>query len=46
MTTDTSITRRPPNAFVEFWHYFSMNKGAVLGLVVVILLILTALFAP
>jgi dipeptide transport system permease protein len=46
MTTDTSITRRPPNAFVEFWHYFSMNKGAVLGLVVVILLVLTALFAP
>lgn len=42
----TIVTRRPPNALVEFWHYFSMNKGAVLGLAVVILLILTALFAP
>jgi dipeptide transport system permease protein len=33
-------------AFSEFWHYFSMNHGAVAGLVVFILLILVALFAP
>jgi dipeptide transport system permease protein len=30
----------------EFWHYFSMNRGAVIGLVVFMLLVLIALFAP
>jgi dipeptide transport system permease protein len=30
----------------EFWHYFSQNRGAVVGLVVFVLLILTAVFAP
>ncbi len=30
----------------EFWYYFSMNRGAVLGLTVFILLILVAIFAP
>ena len=29
----------------EFWYYFSVNRGAVIGLVVFILLVLTALFA-
>lgn len=33
-------------AFAEFWHYFSMNRGAVIGLVVVAIFILLALFAP
>ena len=30
----------------EFWFYFRQNRGAVAGLVVFILLVLTALFAP
>ena len=30
----------------EFWHYFSQNRGAVVGLIVFVLLILTAVFAP
>jgi dipeptide transport system permease protein len=30
----------------EFWHYFSQNRGAVVGLVIFVLLILTAIFAP
>lgn len=30
---------------VEFWHYFSQNRGAVIGLVVFALLILIAIFA-
>jgi dipeptide transport system permease protein len=30
----------------EFWHYFSSNRGAVLGLVVFVALVLTALAAP
>ncbi|MCF3933014.1 ABC transporter permease subunit [Acuticoccus sp. M5D2P5] len=32
--------------FGEFWHYFSQNRGAVIGLVVFTLLVLTAIFAP
>ena len=30
----------------EFWFYFSENKGAVLGLVVFVLVVLTAIAAP
>ncbi|HUF55697.1 MAG TPA: ABC transporter permease subunit [Thermohalobaculum sp.] len=30
----------------EFWHYFAENKGAVMGLVVFVLMILVALTAP
>ncbi|WP_404801211.1 ABC transporter permease subunit [Acuticoccus sediminis] len=30
----------------EFWHYFRQNRGAVIGLVVFIALVLTAIFAP
>ncbi|MDQ1899513.1 ABC transporter permease subunit [Paracoccus sp. WLY502] len=30
----------------EFWFYFRQNRGAVAGLVVFILLVLTAVFAP
>src|SRR5688500_5992267 len=30
----------------EFWHYFSENRGAVLGLAVFIVLVVVAVFAP
>ena len=30
----------------EFWYYFSENRGAVIGLVVFILLVIIALLAP
>ncbi len=30
----------------EFWHYFAENRGALIGLVVFVLLVLTAIFAP
>ena len=30
----------------EFWFYFRQNRGAVAGLVVFVLLVLTAIFAP
>lgn len=33
-------------ALREFWYYFSMNKGAVLGLFVFVALIIVAIFAP
>src|SRR5262245_19562787 len=35
----------PPHPIVEFWHYFRQNRGAMLGLGVIMLLALTALFA-
>ena len=43
-------TRKPRSMraqqFSEFWYYFSVNKGAVLGLIVFGLIVLTAIFAP
>jgi dipeptide transport system permease protein len=36
----------PPHPFVEFWTYFSANRGPVIGLVVIIVLALLAVFAP
>lgn len=30
----------------EFWDYFSQNRGAVIGLIVFVLLVLMAVFAP
>lgn len=41
---DAIGTRRA--AFAEFWHYFAMNRGAVVGLAVVIILIVLAILAP
>ncbi|MEY8711871.1 peptide transporter [Mangrovibacter phragmitis] len=35
----------PMTPFQEFWHYFKRNKGAVIGLVYVTLMLLIALFA-
>lgn len=32
--------------FAEFWHYFSQNRGAVAGLVILALIALIALLAP
>ncbi|GGD27897.1 dipeptide ABC transporter permease DppC [Aureimonas glaciei] len=32
--------------FAEFWYYFSVNKGAVVGLVVFTLIVLAAILAP
>ena len=47
MTPDVSAARSSRfAAFREFWYYFSVNRGAVLGLAVFILLILVAIFAP
>ncbi len=38
--------QRPPGPLIEFWRYFSINKGAILGLAVFVLLVLVAVFAP
>ncbi len=36
----------PPHPLREFWGYFSANRGAVAGLVIVTLVLLMAAFAP
>jgi dipeptide transport system permease protein len=36
----------PPSGLAEFWFYFSRNKGAVIGLVVFLVILLLAVFAP
>jgi len=42
---DTTPTEAPPHPIVEFWRYFSTNRGPVIGLVVIVILVLVALFA-
>jgi dipeptide transport system permease protein len=39
------IAEAPPGPAREFWYYFSENKGAVAGLVVIVIVVLAALFA-
>ena len=41
-----SATPARPGRFREFWSYFSENRGAVGGLVVFVLLVVVAVFAP
>ena len=36
----------PPTPLREFWSYFSANRGAVIGLFIVVGVLLIALFAP
>jgi dipeptide transport system permease protein len=36
----------PPRPLREFWSYFSANKGAVAGLIIVVSVLLMAAFAP
>ncbi|MBY3253187.1 ABC transporter permease subunit [Rhizobium laguerreae] len=45
MTTVTVKTGQP-SALAEFWHYFSRNKGAVIGLVVFSIILVVAILAP
>ncbi|MBN9232877.1 MULTISPECIES: ABC transporter permease subunit [Phyllobacteriaceae] len=45
-TAATVPTGPRQRALAEFWHYYSMNTGAVIGLVVFTLLVLMAVFAP
>lgn len=43
--TNTSSAPKPMTPLQEFWHYFSQNKGAVAGLLYIIVIIIFALFA-
>ena len=42
----TGTAPAPPGPWREFWGYFSANKGALAGLIVVVVMLLLALFAP
>lgn len=42
----TPTAAEPPRPLREFWSYFSSNKGAVAGLIIVLLMLLLAAFAP
>ncbi|MCW4630376.1 MULTISPECIES: dipeptide ABC transporter permease DppC [Marinomonas] len=45
-TTNTPLTAPAPmTPMQEFWHYFSSNKGAVAGLVVILIICFMAVFA-
>jgi len=52
--TDQPVPTAPPPrtrserwaALAEFWHYFSVNKGAVIGLFVFAFMVLVAILAP
>ena len=35
----------PPNPFAEFWSYFSENRGALGGLIVIAIIVFVAIFA-
>ena len=39
-------TPAPPHPLQEFWTYFSANRGALAGLIIVLAVLLIALFAP
>lgn len=45
MTTETSQAPQPRTPLQEFWHYFSDNTGAVVGLGFIILICFMAIFA-
>ena len=45
MNTSAAVAA-PPGPLREFWYSFRANRGAVIGLVVVVVMLLMALFAP
>ena len=45
MSIQTAEAARAPSRLAEFWHYFSQNKGAVAGLIVITLITLASIFA-
>lgn len=44
--TNTSASTKPASGLREFWYYFSVNRGAVIGLTVFAILVFVAIFAP
>ena len=46
VTLDHAAQAGPVHPFREFWRYFSANKGAVAGLMIVLTVLTLAIFAP
>ena len=45
-TTSSGISApKPMTPFQEFWHYFKRNKGAVVGLVYIVIVLILAIGA-
>src|SRR5665213_42998 len=44
--TPEVVQRAPPTPVAAFWRAFSENRGAVVGLIVVCLIVLSGVFAP
>ncbi len=42
---NVTVAPQPMTPLQEFWHYFRRNKGAVIGLGYIVLMILSAIFA-
>lgn len=40
------VKAKPVSALAEFWYYFAHNKGAVIGLMIFIALVIVAILAP
>src|SRR5690349_5319196 len=38
-------TGAPPGRFTEFWHSYAQSRGALIGLALVVMLVLLAIFA-
>ncbi len=45
MATETLILQAPPGPLLSFWRSFRENRGAVIGLVIVCLVVFIAIFA-
>ncbi|MET0436612.1 MAG: ABC transporter permease subunit [Devosia sp.] len=46
MATTNTPASAPASGLREFWFYFSVNRGAVIGLTVFAILVFVAIFAP
>ncbi|HMG51550.1 MAG TPA: dipeptide ABC transporter permease DppC, partial [Inquilinus sp.] len=44
-TRPAAVATKPPGPFIEFWRSFSANKGALGGLIVIVVIALVAIFA-
>ena len=42
---EASVETVHPAPLAEIWHYFTENRGAVTGLVVLVIIVLAAIFA-
>lgn len=46
MSSMTLTASKPKTPLQEFWHYFCQNRGAVIGLIFISIVLFVAIFAP